>query len=124
MKIKIDYVTNSSSCCFVIKSPQKLTQKEFHDKGFCATFNEFTSIANLKQLITYTDCEECDWVKLPMGPHKFWGLPKEEYEKAKLVIEGGDSITFVHVERDPDDVSIFDRILTEMNCEVLKREYD
>ena len=124
MKIKIDYVTNSSSCCFVIQSPQKMSQKEIQDKGFSGSFNAFTSVGNLKELITYTDCEECDWVKLPMGPHKFWGLAKEKYEKAKIVIEGGHSITFIHVERDPDDVSIFDRIMREMNCVVLEREYD
>jgi hypothetical protein len=123
MKIKLDFVTNSSSCCYVISSPKPMKTSDFVSISG-GSFNEFQSLSTIEELIKYTDSEPCDWVKKATGPRRFWGCQPREYEKYKAIIESGNSVIIAHVERNFEDVEVFDIALSKMNCEVLEREYD
>jgi hypothetical protein len=105
-------------------SDKRLTQSMFYNNRFNGRFNEFTSIDTYEKLVEYTDCEPCDWVKKATGPNRFWGLRKEEYENTKKIIDEGKVVSFIHVERDYDDVSAFDEAVVKIGCNVLSKEYD
>ena len=124
MKIKTDFITNSSSCCFIIQTPNVLGDSDIFEKGFHGRFNQFHSCGTIEELIAHTDDEPCDWVKKITGPRRFWGVIKERYEIAKKVIENGECVSFIDIERDSDDVESFDRIMRELDCKVILREYD
>ena len=75
MKIKIDYVTNSSSCCFLISSPREITKTELHDLGVQPSmFNNFGCISTIEKLIEHVDCEPCDWVLADFGEQRKSGI--------------------------------------------------
>jgi hypothetical protein len=122
MKIKLDFITNSSSCCYVISSPKPISMSDIVLSG--VKFNEFQCLDSVENLIKYTDCEPCDWVKKATGPRRFWGCQPREYEKYKKIIEDGKYVIIAHVERNFDDVEVFDIALSGMDCEVLEREYN
>ncbi len=128
MKIKLDFVTNSSSIMYLISSSKKLTKVALLDEGYKggSCFHDFASIDNRERLIEYFDQEPCDWVKRITGPTKFWGGSREWYKMGERIISDGDFATFISVERSSFDECIesLERVLTMLDCEILGKESD
>ena len=123
MKVKLDFVTNSSSCCYLIASDVRLFKKDLLKMGIRdSSINHFKCIGDKEKLISFTEGlgQKCDWVKKATGPKQFWGMRKEWYEKAKDIIEDGGYIVTIDIERNYDDVEQFEALAFE----ILDKEYD
>lgn len=125
MRIKYDFVTNSSSCCFLLSFHERLTQKRLIEEGMNKSdINAFKCMNNSESLIEYTESQPCDWVTKVTGPKRFWGMTRDWYEKSKNIIEAGDFVIVVDVERNYEGVETFERIINNLECNIVDRYFD
>ena len=107
MKLKCDFVTNSSSVCYVVTAPNKELKDNMialvekigrlpiaSNEGASATYIGST----LKELIEYTqDGKPWDWASEPRGV-EFINLGEHSYEKCKEYIDEGYHIMIVRID--------------------------
>ncbi len=128
MKVKWDFVTNSSSCCFLLSSEVEIRESDIIDLGTRPNaINAFHCLSSIETLISYTEGDEnkpCDWVMKARGPVKYWGMQRQWYEKARQLIEEGNHIICVDIERNYDDVDNFEEALVKLGMHIIYQEYD
>lgn len=125
MKIKIDFITNSSSICFLIMAPQRITKKFIIENGVRpSVINDFKCITNLKKLIEYVDGQPCDWIRYARGPTRWWNLEEDWYFDAKEIIENGKAVVLIDIERNHEDVNFFENMILGRGCQIVRREAD
>jgi len=95
MRIKSDFVTNSSSACYIMSlPPDEVPQFE----EYVAKLNEnpnyqnegvgiYRVFYNLQELQDWTNGRPYDWASKPMGGLRFHNLDKELYLKIKEVVD-------------------------------------
>ena len=105
MKIKADFITNSSSACFFVAVP-KDTLQEF--KNYISDLDNDPDACNegvryywegnsLKELQRYTNDGPLDWASLPGGP-QFINVSEKLYNKCKKQIDNGNTVIEVTVD--------------------------
>jgi len=111
MKIKLDFVTNSSSTCFVVM----LEKNEVHDfKRFINKIHNHPDASNegacwrlitdkLDELREYTNDGPFDWASRPAGLN-FYVLDEETYELGKSIIEKGKVFAFSSIDWNVTDM--------------------
>lgn len=126
MKIKIDFVTNSSSICFLIMVPQqRITKKSVIEDGVRpAVINDFKFINSIGKLIEYTDGQPCDWIRYATGPTWWWNLNQDWYAEAKEIIQNGKAVLLIDIERNIEDVENFERLVDGKDWQIVRREAD
>lgn len=107
MKIRLDYVTNSSSSSFLISTKGKLTdkQKDIIVEEFLKVFNDISINSNTEnpkeELLEAFDIEEDEWIA----------------PKAIEALENGYDIHYSSISDTFDFTSLLDRILNRLEAE-------
>jgi len=97
MKIKTDFVTNSSSVNFIISSPVMVEENEVVAIISGSGLEHYHVFADIKSLITHTQQDECDWVTKVRGPYRYWNMCDDHYNRCKQIIVEGNLAIYVTV---------------------------
>ena len=106
MKIKQDFITNSSSATFVFEASEKILRKDV-EKHFSFVFAEtFRCFNNKKSLVQFVEAGESDWVSKARGePAMFCKMDPMCYRESCKVLNRGKFALYASI-----DGNDFDRL--------------
>ena len=64
MKIKADFITNSSSTMYIIEFNKEFLRKNFEEFFTLRTGEYFRSFNDMSSLVKYTQDKDVDWITL------------------------------------------------------------
>lgn len=125
MKIKSDFVTNSSSTSYIMVSDKKVTLKDLkcdppfnHDDE-----NHFACFENIEQLISYTQGRECDWCDRITGPkHNKVYYPQGWYDKMVDKLKDHKYVYYIKIVR--DFTEDFEYVIGRSDLEIIEADYE
>jgi hypothetical protein len=106
MKIKMDFVTNSSSTCYIFSSRVPIDISQINVK--LRRWDCLKCLKTKEQAISAANEKgRCDWIDLARGP-EFYHMTEKEYNTCIDLIKGGKYA--IHVKINRNDEQSIDRI--------------
>ena len=104
MKIKADFVTNSSSTMYVIEFDKVFLRKDFEEFLQLRTGEYFKFFNEKIKLITFTQQEDVDWItEATKTPYQFRGMDKSEFDEAISILDKGKFVVYMQFDRNYGD---------------------
>lgn len=126
MKIKADFITNSSSTMFVIEIDNKFLRKDLENHGrlFVGEYCRFFD--NRSDLIAYVQHQETDWVTAATGvPIEKWNMGTCCFDAACEILKGEKFVIYLVLERNyPERAEKILRIIKDNGGIIRHRESD
>jgi len=124
MKIKTDFVTNSSTIVYFISCPKEIDKDILHVNPSHA-LEEYTVFKTMEELIEYTQSEKCDWITKVTGPYRFWQMSQEYYQRCKEIILSGNIVIHMDINNNyTDEMRRIEDIFTDRGATIDIKEHD
>lgn len=124
MKIKTDFVTNSSTVVYFISSPKEIDKDILHVTPAHA-LEEYAVFKTMEELIEYTQSEKCDWITKITGPYRFWQMSQAYYQRCKEIIISGNIVIHMDINNNySEEMSRIENIFIDRGATIDIKEHD